>query len=108
MTEPQDKTQDTGIAKQGYVTQSSTPEAGPMAHVDPAAQQKVQDALNERIAREHKVPFKGPQIPPGLSPNALIALAVTGGLEIPPQTDKPEQQEEEEVLEPQGTGAKKK
>lgn len=106
MTDTAAENKDTGIAKPGYVTQSSTPEAGPMAHVDPAAQQRVQDALNERIARERKVPFKGPQVPPGLSPNEIVAMVVGGGLQIPQQTDKPEQEEEETELQPQG-GKKK-
>lgn len=78
------------------VTQSDSTEASPLAHVDPAAQQQVQAALNERVVRETKVPFIPPELPPGLSPNEAVTLVAKGAIQIPPQTDQPPPEPEPE------------
>jgi hypothetical protein len=88
------------------VTQSTSGAAGATAHIDPEAQAEVQKQLNLRVAYETRVPFKPPQVPPGLSPNQLIALAQSGALPIPPQSDKPEEEKPEEEK-PQSDKAKK-
>lgn len=78
------------------VTQSTSTAAGPFAHIDPEAQAEVQKQLNLRIAHDTRVPFIPAKVPPGLSPNEVIALARAGAIQIPQQTDKPEAEPENE------------
>ena len=69
------------------VTQSNSTEPG--WRNDRAAQEKVQEALDMRVAHDKSIPFVPPEIPPGLSPNDIVTLAKAGAIEIPPQTDEP-------------------
>lgn len=84
----------------GLITQTQTPEAGLLAHLDPEAQAEVQKKLNERIVLSQNVPYKRPKVPPGTTPNQIIALAQAGALEQPQQTDQPVDEEEEEDEKP--------
>ena len=83
------------------VTQSESTYAGPMAQVDVAAQEEVQRQLNVQVARETKVPFKAPEVPPGLSPNQKVAWAsaqgtISGSTAADAiQTDQPQESEPE-------------
>lgn len=75
------------------VTQTTSSAAGPYAHIDPEAQAEVQKELNLRIARDTRMPVKPVKVPPGLSPNQLIALAQAGAL---PQQDEETEKDEDE------------
>jgi hypothetical protein len=84
------------------VTQSESTEAGPYAHIDPDTQAEVQKQLNLRMARDRRVPFISPKVPPGLSPNQILAWASAAGTISGStaadalQTDKPQGEPEEE------------
>jgi hypothetical protein len=51
------------------------------AEVDPAAAETADQEANARVARETKAPPIQYDIPPGLSPNQIIALAQVGALQ---------------------------
>ena len=81
MTEKQEVKQPSSPpnVKPGVVTQTMSTEAGPYAHINDEAQQRVQDALNLRVEHDRKVPLKPPEVPPGLSPNQIVQLLSHSG-----------------------------
>lgn len=64
-----------------------TPTALTPAEVDPAAADTADQEANARVTRETKAPPVEYDIPPGLSPNQIIALAQVGALQPLPPTD---------------------